>query len=298
MFDHHKRPFVIGHRGARGLYPENTIAGFSQAISLGVDALELDVAVTADHVVVVTHDPGLSPDIVRGPDGTWLVPPTWLVRELTVAQLCDYDVGRLRPGSAYAARFPDQRAADGARIPRLQEVLAVTGHVPLLIEIKTFPDNPELTVAPVEMTELVMEILNTAKAMPRSMILSFDWRGLRHLHRHRPEIATGWLTQRMSKEERRLWWGEEARSVSPARTIANHGGRWWLPEWCELRRHDITLARQLGLRVVPWGVERSDEMDRALDWGVDGLITDRPDLALKTSGGELSALHSKATIFR
>ena len=287
MFDHYERPLVIGHRGARGLFAENTIAGFSQAISLGVDGLELDVATTADRVVVVTHDPCLNPDIVRGRDGDWLLPPTPLVHELSFAQFRDYDVGRLRPGSAYAAQFPDQHAADGAWLPSLREVLAATGEVPLLVEIKTFPDKPELTVAPAEMAELVMDALTIAGAIPRSMILSFDWRALRHLHRHRPEIATGWLTQKMSDAERRLWWGEElcsGRFLSPARTTADQGGQWWLPEWCELRRHDINLARQLGLRVLPWGVERPDEMDRALDWGVDGLITDRPDLALKISG--------------
>jgi glycerophosphoryl diester phosphodiesterase len=288
IFDDHERPLVVGHRGARGLYPENTITGFSQAISLGVDALELDVAVTADRVVVVTHDPCLNTDIVRGPDGNWLVPPTPLVRKLTFAQLCDYDVGRLRPGSADAAQFPDQRAVDGALIPSLREVLAATSHVPLLIEIKTFPDQPELTVAPVEMAELVMDVLSAGQAIPRAMILSFDWKALRYLRGVHPEIATGWLTQKMSEEERRLWWGEEPATrhcLSAAQTIADQGGQWWLPEWCELQRDDIAVARQVGSRVLPWGVERPDEMDRAVDWGVEGLITDRPDIALKISGG-------------
>ena len=283
MFDSRKRPLIVGHRGARGLHPENTLAGFRRAIALGVEALELDIAVTADRVVVVTHDPHLNPDIARRPDGTWLDPPTPPVRDLTLAELSEYDVGRLRPASTYAAGFPDQQAADGARIPDLGEVLAVTGQVPLLIEMKTFPDAPELGVASVEMAELAIAVLGAADAVPRSMILSFDWRGLRHLRQRHPEVATGWLTQRMGEAERRLWRGEESRSrlLPAAQAIADQGGQCWLPEFGELRRRDVAAAQRLGLSVVPWNVERPDDIERAIAWGVDGLITDRPDLALE-----------------
>jgi len=106
-----------GHRGARGLFPENTLAGFSSALAIGIDSFELDVAVTADGVPVVSHDPALNPDLVRGPDGDWLAAPGPLIRSLRLAELAAYDVGRIRPGSAYASQFPDQTAYDGARIP-------------------------------------------------------------------------------------------------------------------------------------------------------------------------------------
>ena len=287
-----ERPLVVGHRGARGLYPENTLSGFSKAIALGVDALELDVAVAADNAPVVTHDPRLNPDIVRGSDGNWLDPPTPLIRELTFEQLRAYDIGRLRPGSAYAAGLPEQRPADGTRIPSLAEVVATTGQVPLLIEMKTFPGEPELAVAPVEMAELVLDVLSAASAMLRSMVVSFDWRGLRHLRRSHPEIATGWLTQAMNDAERRLWRGEQPgsrRAGSAAAIIAQEGGRWWLPEWGELLRQDLAAAQQLGLWVVPWSVERPDQIHRAIEWGVDALITDRPDLALKIARGRKRA---------
>ena len=282
MFGSARRPLIIGHRGARGLYPENTLAGFSKAIALGVDAVELDVAVTADSVVVVTHDPGLNPDIVRNRDGNWLDPPTPLIRELTFEQLSEYEVGRLRPGSAYARAFPDQRPEDGVRVPTLAEVVAFTGHVPLLIEMKTFPTDPELAVAPAQMAELVVEVLNAAGAAARSMVLSFDWRGLRHLRRCHPEILTGWLTQEMDDAERRLWRGDEPssrRGLSAAAIIAEEGGQCWLPEWGELRPREVEVAQQLGLWVVLWNLERPNEIERAIEWGVDALITDRPDLA-------------------
>src|SRR5580692_9855265 len=105
-----------GHRGARGLFPENTLAGFAAALAIGVDSFELDVAVTADGVPVVSHDPALNPDIVRGPDGHWLTSRGPLIHTLSLAELEAFDVGRIRPGSAYAAEFPDQVPCDGARI--------------------------------------------------------------------------------------------------------------------------------------------------------------------------------------
>src|SRR5579872_4555556 len=111
-----------GHRGARGLYPENTLAGFAGALAIGVDALELDVAMTADDVVVVTHDPTLNPDITRTSDGAWLTQRGPRIRSLRIDDLAHYDVGRIRPGSSYAALFPDQAPHDGARIPALSDV--------------------------------------------------------------------------------------------------------------------------------------------------------------------------------
>lgn len=277
------RPLVVGHRGARGLHPENTLRGFARAMALEVDAVELDVAVTADRVVVVSHEPRLNSDVTRGPNGAWLEPPTPLIRSLTFEQLCAYDVGRLRPGSAYAAQFPDQQPADGARIPSLREVLSLDPGGRLFIEMKTSPADPDLTVSPAEMADLVVEIVEAAGATPRVMLLSFDWRGLRHLRRHYATVATGWLTQEMSKTERRLWWSDDdtvSFHCSPAQAVVDQGGRCWLPEFSELRDFDVAAAHGLGLEIIPWGVERLDEMARAVEWRSDGLITDRPDLAM------------------
>ena len=92
-----------GHRGARGLAPENTLPAFAAALSLGVSTLELDTSITKDGVVVVSHDARLNPDITRGPDGRWLNPPTRAVRELTLDDLGHYDVGRIKPGSEYSS---------------------------------------------------------------------------------------------------------------------------------------------------------------------------------------------------
>src|SRR2546430_2645680 len=111
-----------GHRGARGLAPENTIEAFSTALSIGVTTLELDVGMSKDGVLVVHHDEWLNPDITRGPEGAFLSQRGPAIHSLTLEELKRYDVGRIKPGTAYAARFPLQRPHDGARIPTLAEL--------------------------------------------------------------------------------------------------------------------------------------------------------------------------------
>src|SRR6185503_12386312 len=127
-----------GHRGARGHAPENTLPGFERALAIGVTTLELDVGVTRDGVVVIHHDRRLNSDITRGPDGRWIASPAGpLVSELTFEELQRYDVGRIRPGSEYAQRFPRQKPVDGARVPRLADLFAKAGNtVRFNIEMK------------------------------------------------------------------------------------------------------------------------------------------------------------------
>ena len=101
-----------GHRGTRGHAPENTLAAFERALTIGVDTLEMDAAVTSDGVVVVSHDPALNPALVRDPQGAWLKGPGPLIRTLTWAELQAYDIGRLDPSSAYGRQFPEQQARE------------------------------------------------------------------------------------------------------------------------------------------------------------------------------------------
>ena len=106
-----------GHRGARGLAPENTMAAFARAQAIGVTTIETDLAVTRDGILVISHDPFLNPDLVRGTDGRWLAAKGPPIRTLTLAELKHYDIGRLNPDSAYARQFPEQQARDGDRHP-------------------------------------------------------------------------------------------------------------------------------------------------------------------------------------
>src|SRR5204862_6302549 len=113
------------HRGGRGLRPENTLAAFENAIPMGVTTLELDIAITADDVAVISHGPALYPGTARDADGRWLKESGPLIRSLTLAEVQRYDVGRLNPDSAYGKPFTWQQAVDGERIPTLASLFAL-----------------------------------------------------------------------------------------------------------------------------------------------------------------------------
>jgi glycerophosphoryl diester phosphodiesterase len=236
---------VQGHRGARGLFPENTIAGFKAAMAIGVRGFELDVGISADGVAVLCHDLALNADITRRADGTWLAAPTPLVRALTFAQLTAFDVGRIRPGSAYAARFPAQAPIDGARIPSLADMLAATGDAMLTIELKTDPTRPDDSVGGPAMADAVMAVVDAAGAAGRVMLESFDWRGPRHLRRTRPEIACALLTAPETLAAARSWWDGPQPSDyggSVAAAVAAEGVSTWAPEHADLTAQDIAAG--------------------------------------------------------
>ena len=159
---------VIGHRGAAGLAPENTLAAFAASLDLGVDALELDVHLTRDGTLVVYHDYTLKPETTRTPDGEWLDIWTGLaIKDLSLAELKTYDVGRLDPYSFYADRYPDQAPVDGETIPTLREVIAlmqVRGcPAELWIEIKTSPMEPQVSSQPEDVAEAVVNLLRSGR---------------------------------------------------------------------------------------------------------------------------------------
>lgn len=272
-------PILIGHRGARGLFPENTLEGLAASIALGLRHIEIDIAMTADGVPVLSHDAVLHPDITRL-DGVWLDAPGPPIQALTLAALRRYDVGRIRPGSAYAAAHPDQRPIDGARIPTLAEVLALAPAPNFVIELKLYPDRPALTASPAAMTDAVLAVTDAAGATGRVTIQSFDWRPMAHLRRHRPDVARAYLTEPETEAAAALWWDmPDPPADIPSAVHAAGGATQWAPHYAALDRATIDRAHALGLRVVPWTVNDTDDMERLAAWGVDGLITDRPDRA-------------------
>jgi len=281
-----------GHRGARGLYPENTLEGFAAAVQLGLRSFEIDIAVTRDGVPVVHHDPHLNPDITRLPDGRWLPARGPLLRDLTVAELQEYDVGRIKPGTPYAARYATQRPHDGARIPTLEQVLRLDPALRFNIELKLMPDHPEWTVSAEEMADRVLHVIDEAAAADRVTVQSFDWRAPRHVRRVRPDIPRGWLTEAKTVRAAPLWHGGEAPATEMEAmpdAIAAEGGGTWTPYFTELTPDLLRRAHALGLKVIPWTVNDPDDMRRLVSWGVDGLITDWPDRALPIAGGESRA---------
>jgi glycerophosphoryl diester phosphodiesterase len=281
-----------GHRGARGLAPENTLPAFARALSIGVTTLELDVGVTEDGVVVVHHDRRLNPDIARGTDGRWLRGPTRTIRELTFHELQRYDVGRIRPGSDYSKRFQEQRRTDGVHIPKLADVFELTRHarndeVRFNIETKISPETPDETVGPEEFARALIGVVRASGMASRTTIQSFDWRTLAIVQREAPEIATSYLSSQSAgldnigagQQEASPWTaGVRFRDHgSVPKMVKAAGGAIWSPSQAELTEALVKEAQRLGLKVLPWTVNDPADMQRLIDWGVDGMITDRPD---------------------
>jgi glycerophosphoryl diester phosphodiesterase len=278
-----------GHRGARGLAPENTLPAFARALEIGVTTLELDAGLTEDGVVVVAHDRRLNPDIVRGTDGRWLVGSTRTIRELTFHELGRYDVGRTRPGSDYSRRFPSQRRMDGVRIPKLEDVFALArkahnNEVRFNIETKLSPLAPDETAGPDEFARAVIQVVRANGVERRTTIQSFDWRTLALVQREAPEIATAYLTSD-AENVRDVGAGPSpwtngirlADHGSVPKMVKAAGGRIWSPNYGDLTEPLVKEAKGLGLQVLPWTVNDPPDMERLIDWGVDGIITDYPD---------------------
>ena len=287
---------IQGHRGARGLLPENTIPAFERAIELGVDVLELDLGVTRDGVPVVHHDRALDPDRTRDAAGAWLAPPGPFLNTLNLAELSEFDVGRAAPGSRIAQRFPDQDPCDGTRIPTLAEVLALgrrpgAGTLRFNIETKVTPLAPEDTVRPEGFARSVVTVLRAEGMLARTALQSFDWRVLQEARKLAPELSTVCLTAEQSWIDNILrgrpgpspWTAGldiDAFGGSVPRLVEAAGCAVWSPYYREVTEAALTEAHALGLRVVVWTVNEIDAMLALAQLGVDGIITDYPNRAI------------------
>lgn len=287
-----------GHRGARGLLPENTLPAFARALAIGVTTLELDIGLTRDGVVVVSHDRVLNPDITRGPDGRWLSRPGPAIHALTYDELQAYDVGRINPGSAYAARFARQQPVDGTRIPALAEVFALARKagndaVRFNIETKLSPLQPEQTASPEALAHALITLIKKENMSGRATIQSFDWRTLAIVQQQAPDIATVYLTAQQNFTDNIL--ADKAASPwmpglhvgrfggSIPRLVKAAGGAVWSPSYTEISADSVNEAHSLGLKVVVWTVNNDADMRRMMGWRVDGIISDYPDLLRKVA---------------
>ncbi len=279
---------VQGHRGARGLLPENSLSAFAAARKLGVSTLELDTNVTADDVLVITHDPRLNPSIARDASGRWVSDPTPSVRSLSFDQLSSYDVGRLQPGTEYAARFPTQRPVDGTRIPSLAALfdqVQASGDtsVRFNIETKLEPDAPELSPSPAQFADLLITEIRSHHLEERTTIQSFDWRTLAEVQRRAPEIPTVALTE-ADRATLDGPWTNGLRLAefggSVPRLVHASGASIWSPDVSTLTTNEVDVAHRLGLKVIPWTVNEPAEIRRVIDMGVDGAISDYPGRAI------------------
>ena len=279
------------HRGGRGLAPENTLAAFSKAIDLGVNTLELDIGLTADGVVVISHDTTLNPDHTRDANGAWLAPQSGAtVRSLTLAQIQGYDVGRLNPASNYGKQFALQIPQDGERIPTLAALFdhvrargAAAATVRFNIETKIDPTKPDETAAPEPMVRALLAEIDKAQMGGRVTVQSFDWRTLALVGQLAPQLPRAYLSSARTLKDSRWTAGLDSTNFTATPQLVkaasgkSAGPVIWSPAYNDLTPAAIKEAQGLGFKVLPWTVNQRADMLRLMDWGVDGIITDYPD---------------------
>ncbi len=238
------RPILVhGHRGARAMRTENTLPAFEYAIAVGADALEMDVAVTRDDVVVVSHEPKLNQPI----------------RDMTLAEVECWDCGATRN-----PRFPEQVVVPGARIPTLDQVLALAdrGRFLFNIEIKSFPKRPRLTPPPERFAELVCQAIRRRKLQKRAIVQSFDFRTLHAMRNMAPEIRLG-----------ALYVGRPKSFIAIARRA---GADIVAPYHRLISARRVHAAHAAGLEVIAWTANHPRQWKRLIAAQVDAIITDNP----------------------
>ena len=288
---------VQAHRGGRDRRPENTLAAFRYAIELGVNTLELDTAVTRDRVVVVRHDPRLNPELTRDSGGFISVAPPVFIKDLSLVELKSYTVGQLKPRSSYFYKHREQQPVPGERIPTLEEVFELADKfgaqsIRFNIEIKTYPPHPGYTIEVEEFVDLVLSLISKYGLAGRVTIQSFDWRSLRRVQEKAPAIEIACLTVKSfsidgasynlqpGRPGASLWlagldYDEFENAVA---LVAAFGADIISPYRREIKREDVLAAHRAGLRIIPWTVNNRTEMKKFIEWGVDGIITDKPDI--------------------
>lgn len=293
---------IQGHRGARGLLPENTLPAFARALSIGVTTLELDCAISKDGVVVVSHDSTLNPEITRDETRRWITRHDLAISQFTFDELQRFDVGRIDPACEYAKRFPQQQPIDGTRMPKLANVFALArcannDAVRFNIETKISPLHPQRTPEPEAFARAVISVIQDNGVAHRATIQSFDWRTLAVVQRGAPEIATAYLTAQQPfmdnilAHERTSQWNAGLHvsqfNGSVPRLVRAAGGApgvIWSPCSSDVSAAAIDDAHALGLKVVVWTVNTEADMRRMLALGVDGIISDYPDVLQRVAG--------------
>lgn len=286
---------VQGHRGARGIRPENTLPSFEAALDVGVSTLELDLHLSADGVLVIWHDPEIDPDKCSGTDSSLpAVEEEPAVRVLTADQLGTY----LCNGNPDTGRYPDQIAASGgvagdtygiatlaslfemvdgyaASGAKTEEQRANAATVQFNIELKRDPRNPE-TIGdsfdgsnPGAFEAAVAALISAWGYEDRVIVQSFDHRALRALHTIAPSVRLAALTR---------------DDIPDFVDLAESGSAIWSPRFSVLSTAVVMEAQAAGLQVIPWTVNEEQDVCSLLAIGTDGIITDRPDLVLGKAG--------------
>ncbi len=263
-----------GHRGCRGLLPENTIPAFIKAVDLGVNTLEMDAIITQDKQVIVSHDPYFNHEITTLPNGKYIAEEhekEYNIYKMPYSEVVKYDVGmKIHP------RFLQQQKIK-AHKPLLAEVIETVENYtkannknPLFynIETKCLPETDNLFhPEPAEFVDLLMTVILKAKIQDRVIIQSFDPRSLQYLHKKFPKIKTALLVEDFDKKEflqQLIDLGFVPTIYSPAQELVNPK----LVSECKAKK----------IKLIPWTINDYQTMQKFVAMGVDGIISDYPNL--------------------
>lgn len=256
---------VQGHRGARALRPENSLPAFEYAMNQGVDVLEMDLAVTKDNKLVISHDPRLNPEICLSPEGTKLFPitPIW-IHELTLDEVKKYDCGSLRH-----RRF-EKQVTMVAHPPSLDEVFDLVkkkkSPVRFNIETKSFRDiaKDDYPVTPAEFAKLWYEKVKQHGMLKRSVMQSFDYRTLIAAKGIDKEIKIAALSEDPHEDFIQTAKQLSAEIISPF---------WEMPN---VNKSVVEQLHKIHVQIIPWTPDDPSAWEKLIRMGVDGLITDDP----------------------
>lgn len=262
---------IQGHRGARGLAPENSIPGFIMAVEMGVTTLELDLVVSGDNQLVVSHEPYFSPHFCLDTDGNPLSDTVINMYQLDYSQIQAFDCGmKDHP------RFPDQKRISVYK-PLLSDVIDSVenhtkrlGRAPLFynIELKTSAETDSaFHPHPHEFSDFVYDLITEKGIWDRVNIQSFDFRTLQYFNEKYPDVKLAALIEAEDDWETNI----EELGFTP---------EIYSCYYLLLSRKNIKEIQSAGMKVIPWTVNEATEIKKLIDWGVDGIITDYPDRAL------------------
>ncbi|MFZ9044633.1 MAG: glycerophosphodiester phosphodiesterase family protein [Cyclobacteriaceae bacterium] len=265
---------IQGHRGARGLMPENTLPAFKKALDLKVNTLELDLSVTKDGQLVVSHEPWISPEICLSQEGEEI--SEHQNRQFNIFQMTYEEVRSYDCGSKQHERFPEQERHASYKpllVDMVKESEAYGEEIGYQdfnynIEIKSRPQGDTIFhPVPAEFSDLVYSTIGSLLSWDRVTIQSFDFRVLRYFNENYPEVQLVALVENQDSWEVNI----EKLGFTP---------KIYSPYYKSLRKEDLEAIQAAGMEVVPWTVNTAEEMTQLIEWGVDGIITDYPNIAV------------------
>ena len=282
---------IYGHRGARGDLPENTLESFKYLFENNINAYETDILISKDLIPVITHDFRLEPSFTKDSEGNWIEDENIKIFDLTYEELLKFDVGSINKLSRYGRRFVNQKPLENQRIPKLSELLDLSlknksENLLINLEIKSTPDEENLTPAPEDTVKLVVNEINKSNLKDQIIVSSFDWRTLTEIKNQYPEISRAYLTYqqvRGMKIKKTIYNRSPWMSFLPfyedhelPKIIKSQGGKAWHPYRKDITKKLVDISHQEDLPVNVWTVNEEYEMLKMIEFGVDGIMTDYP----------------------